>query len=317
MKILCKLNTNSQIYAMKNITLFTILLLFFGAGAYAQSTKAKSLKPQNHTKRVTHILSGKTRSYYSLDTEKASLINLRGPGKLRVITRARFEENSPESLGYKVKFIVDGGDTQKEVFTGVNPVEGGKYKNEALGKPGQSEDFEIELGRGEHSIELLLADDKVKVAARYLFYPAKAKKIDWISYTPEMPAEPIDLVTRESIIHYYRATHEKPLKVEVYGPTQIRVLTRIENHYTMRGRIHYRMQVSENGKVINTYQLSSRRSEVTFYKDNPELIPGTGCEFVIDVPDGKHTYEVLPIDKDKSTVLGRFMIPEKDVRNKE
>ncbi len=303
---------------MKKFLLFTLVLLVVGAGAFAQrSSKTKRLKPTNHTKRVTHILSGKSRSYYSLNAEKASLITVRGPGKLRVITRARFTDDTPKEQNYAVKYVVDGGEFLTEKFTGVNPLKDGKYQNKDLGTPGQSMDFEIELGRGDHSIEFRLADEKVKVAARYLFYPAKTKKIDWISYTPEMPAEPVDLVARESIVHYYRSSSEMPLKVEVYGPTQIRVLTRIENHYTMRGRIHYRMQVRENGKVLNTYQLSSRRSEVTTYKDNPELIPGTGCEFVIDVPDGKHTYEILPIDKDKSTVLGRLMIPKKDVHNKE
>ena len=303
---------------MKKFTLLMLVFLVAASGAFAQSgKKSRSLKPINYTKRVTHILSEKSRSYYSLDTEKASVITLKGPGKLRVITRARFEKDSPGKLDYTVKYQIDGGDLLTEAFDRVKPLEDGKYQNEALGTLGYSRDIEIELERGDHSIEFTLADDKVKVAARYLFYPAKAKKMDWITYTPEMPAEPIDLVTRESIIHYYRSSQEKPLKVEVIGPTQVRVLTRVENHYHMRGRIHYRMQVRENKEVINTYQLSSRRSEVTFYKDNPELIPGTGCEFVIDVPEGRHTYEIMPIDKDKSTVLGRFMIPEKDVKNKE
>ena len=107
---------------------------------------------------------------------------------------------------------------------------------------------------------------------------------------------------------------EKPLKVEIIGPTELRVLTRTENHFQMKGRINYRVQVKENGKVINTYQLCSKVSEVAVYKDVKELIPGTACEFVIYVPKGKHVYEILPLDKDKSTLLGRLLIPEKDVK---
>ena len=101
------------------------------------------------------------------------------------------------------------------------------------------------------------------------------------------------------------------------GPTQLRVLTRIENHYHMKGRIHYRVQVKEDSRIVNTYQLSSRRSEITMYRENTELIPGKACEFVINVPKGKHIYEVTPLDKDKSTVLGRILFPEKDVSNEE
>ena len=300
---------------MKKFTIYLLITLFFAAGAMAQ--KSIRLKPKNHTKRVTHIISGKSRSYYSLSSEQASLITLTGPGTLRVITRARFTDKTRDHLNYGVLYTVNGGEQQIEAANNTIPLEGGAYENKNLGQPGQSEDFTIELGRGDHSIEFLLADDEVKVAARYLFYPGKKKKTEWINYSPLMPAEGVDLITRESIYHYFRSSREKPLRVEVIGPTQIRVLTRVENHYTMRGRIHYRMQVKENGQVINTYQLSSRRSQVTFYKDNPEMVPGKGCEFVIHVPEGKHTYELMPIDKDKNTVLGRFLIPEKDVNNVE
>ncbi len=72
----------------------------------------------------------------------------------------------------------------------------------------------------------------------------------------------------------------------------------------------------EEGRIINTYQLSSRRSDITIYKSQTELIPGKACEFVIDVPKGRHTYIISPLDKDKNTLLGRFLLPKKDVKLK-
>ena len=297
---------------MKKLGLLLLISLIVLPGAYAR--KSRVLKPKNHVKRVTHIILGKSRNYYSLSNTNPSLITVEGPGTLRVITRARFEDDAPDRLSYTVVYAVDGSEQQAEEIRNTEPLKNGAYRNAALGKPGISEDFIIELGRGDHSIEFLLEDDPVKVAARYLFYPAKEKKVDWIKFDPLFPAEGVDLIARESIVHYFRASQDQPLEVEVIGPTMLRVLSRVENHYTMRGRINYRMQVIENGEVVNTYQLSSRRSQVTVYKDNPELIPGKGCTFVIEVPEGKHTYEIRPIDRDKSTVLCRFMIPEKDVR---
>jgi hypothetical protein len=35
---------------------------------------------------------------------------------------------------------------------------------------------------------------------------------------------------------------------------------------------------------------------------------------VIFVPEGKHVYEIIPLDKDKSSLLGRLLIPKKDVK---
>ena len=71
-----------------------------------------------------------------------------------------------------------------------------------------------------------------------------------------------------------------------------------------------------NNKIINTYQLSSRRSEIAVCKNKKDFVPGKANEFIIDVPEGKHTYELTPLDKDKNTILGRSMIVKKDVKNK-
>ena len=60
--------------------------------------------------------------------------------------------------------------------------------------------------------------------------------------------------------------------------------------------------------------MSSRRSEWPYTKMKNNLIPGKACEFVIEVPKGRHTYDVIPMDKDKSNVLGSCLFPKKDVR---
>ena len=299
---------------MKKILLSFAVLLFLGSGILAQSAgKSKFLKPTNYQKKVTTTVSDKSRSYYSLNHEKPSVISVRGPGILRVITRGRFVPDAGAKIKYEILYTIDGEEQQKEKMGGVVRSKKATYLIGTQGVPGQLKDFEIELGRGDHTIEFLLEDIEVPVAVRYKFTPTKAKKREWIAFSPMQPSEPVDLVSRETIINYYRFSMKRPLNIEVNGPTILRVLTRIENHYHMKGRIHYRLQVTENEKVINTYQLSSRRSEIAVYKYDKDLIPGKACEFVIDVPKGKHTYKILPLDQDKSTMLGRLLLPKKDV----
>ncbi len=147
--------------------------------------------------------------------------------------------------------------------------------------------FEIELLRGNHTIEFKLKDNLVNVSARYSFKPAKVKKQEWLAFSPVQPSEPVDIISKETTTAYYRFSMEKPLKVDIIGPTELRVLTRTENQYQMKGTINYRVQVKENNIVLNTYQLHSKPSEVAVYKDVKDLIPGTACEFVIYVPKGK------------------------------
>lgn len=299
---------------MKKIQVLLLTFVLLSAGLVAQSSGSKFFKPINYSKKVTTLVSEKSRSYYSLDHEQASVVILRGPGVLRVMTRSRFVSGEKsKSLDYKINYAIDGGEWQSVELNGEKSGNA-HYKNTALGIPGDMVDFEIELDRGDHTIEFLLNDNKIAVAARYKLIPKKAKKLDWIAYCPLQPSEPVDLISRESSVSYYRFSMDKPIKIEVNGPTQVRVLTRIENHYHMKGRILYRLQVTENNEVINTYQLSSVRSEIAVYKDHKDLIPGKAREFVIQVPKGKHTYEIQPLDKDKSTVLGRFLLPRKDVK---
>ncbi len=303
---------------MKKIQLLLLIVLLSASGIQAQSGKShRYVKPANHQKRVTTVINEKNRSYYSLSTEKPSVINVEGPGILRVMTRGRFVPGQKKTIKYEIVYTIDGGEQHSEKFSGVYRSKSAAYLNESLGVPGQMEDFEIELGRGYHTVEFWLKEKDVPVAVRYKFTPTKGKKQEWISYSPLQPSEPVDLISRESTVQYYRFTMENPLKVEVNGPTELRVLTRIENHYQMKGRIHYRIQVKENGEVINTYQLSSVRSEIAVYKTDKTLVPGKAREFVINVPRGRHSYEILPIDKDKNSVLGRFLIPKKDVKLEE
>jgi len=300
---------------MKKTSIVLLILILAVSSIMGQSTrKAHYLKPTVFQKRITHIIAEKSRNYYSLNTEKPAIITLRGPGVLRVMTRGRFIPTEGNTIEYELLYNIDGSGWEKKKMSDVRRSKEATYLKTSLGVPGQLKDFEIPLIRGYHTIEFKLKDPNIPVAARYKFTPTKEKKQEWIAYSPLQTAEPVDLVSNEKIVHYYRFSSDKALKVEVNGPTELRVLTRIENHYQMKGRIHYRLQVRENEKVINTYQLSSRRSEVAVYKSNAELIPGKACEFVIDVPKGNHSYEIRPLDQDKSTVLGRLLIPKKDVK---
>lgn len=299
---------------MKTFQLILIIFVLAAFETMAQSAgNYKYLKPTNFQKSVTTNIGEKSRTYYSLDVEQASVISVKGPGILCIRSRGRFVPSEGEKINYEMLYAINGGEKETIEVNSVLRCKKATYKNGSLGVPGALQDYEIELGRGNHTISIFLSNSSIPVAARYKFTQTKPKKQEWIAYSPAYPSEPVDLISREESVKYYRFSLEKPLKVVVNGPTELRVLTRIENHYNMKGRILYRLQVKNGDEVVNTYQMSSRRSDIAMYKEKTDLIPGKACEFVIDVPKGRHTYEVIPLDKDKSTVLGRCLLPKKDV----
>ncbi|KAF0195782.1 MAG: hypothetical protein FD166_2748 [Bacteroidetes bacterium] len=300
---------------MKKFHLLLIGLLVFSQALSAQSgPKHRYLKPSNSKNPVSVIIDGKSKDYYFLSSKEPAVIRLNGPGKLRLLTRGQFVPGQAGKMKYEITYTVDGGAPKTfrsgDVARSINAA----YINGTMGVPAQLADFEIILGPGQHSIEFKLNKSKSPVAVRYAFTPVKNRKKEWIAIHPLNSPETVELSTKESLVTYYRFTPEKPLKVELNGPTELQVLTRAEFQFKMRGTIHYRVQVRLDGKVINSYQLSSRRSETTEYKSDKSLVPGKGNEFVIAIPRGKHTVEFIPMDKDKSTILGRVMIPVKDVR---
>ncbi|MCW8803549.1 MAG: hypothetical protein OQK57_04055 [Ignavibacteriaceae bacterium] len=279
--------------------------------------KTKVLKPKNVESKISVVIFGKNRTYYPLLFKNPTVVSAKGPGKLKIITRAQFDSQTPKSLDYSIFYSINGDKKTKIDFNDAKPDGKATFKDKSLGFPGTGESFVVELNRGDNTIELWYQSEKPEIIARFLFTEIKEKKIDWISLSPSFPNEPVSLVTNEEVVTYYRFSLKKSLKIKITGPTTLRVFNRVENHYQMKGRIDYRLQVKEDGKIKNTYQLSSVRSDVTVYKKSCGRTPGKAKEIFITVPGGTHVYEILPLDKDKDSILGKILFPKKDVKLKE
>jgi len=294
-------------------SLILILILFMPLHFISADSKTKILKPKNAASKITIVIAGKNRTYYPLSVKDPTILTAKGPGKLTAITRAQFKSHDKNTLDYSVYYRIDGAEIINVDFKSNEIDTKSAYADNTLGFPGKNADVIINLGLGEHTIELWQGAENPNINARFLFAETKEKKIDWVQLSPLVPNEPVSLVTNEEVISYYRFSENKPLKIKITGPTTFRILSRIENHYTMKGKINYRLQVKEDGTVKHTYLLSSNRSDVTYYKNEGGKVPGKAKEIVIDVPGGTHIYEVIPLDKDKATVLARVLFPKKDV----
>ena len=281
------------------------------------SPNSKVLKPKNAKSKTTILISGKSRTYYPIMVKEPIIVSTKGPGILKIITRAQFNSQDPETLDYLCFYSINGNKKVREDFKDIKRDGKATFKDKSLGFPGTGENIVIELRQGDNTIELWSNTDSPKINARFLFTKIKEKKINWVSLSPSFPNEPVSLVTNEEVVTYYRFSSNKPLKIKITGPTTLRVLNRIENHFQMKGRIDYRLQVKEDGTIKNTYQLSSVRSEVTVYKRGCGKTLCKAREIVITVPGGTHIYEVIPLDKDKDEILARVLFPKNDVKLKE
>ncbi|MEM9555718.1 MAG: hypothetical protein AAGC60_15800 [Acidobacteriota bacterium] len=279
-----------------------LLLSFAGAGSASAQDE------------IQIFVSGKDRPYELLSEQEARVVTVRGPGELRLISRAQFRPADEPARDYTLRVRVDGGAWQEIVYERVERSRTAMFRDGTLGMPGQLMEYRIQLRRGFHNVEVLPAPGSPKIYFRHLFKPKKARKRSWVSLAPLGDPELVELVIRETFVTYYRNDPGRPFELDVIGPTELRVFTRVENTPEMRGRIHYRLQVREDDRVINTFQLSSRRSQVALYAENDELVPGRASEIVIPVPPGRHRLKILPLDPNKSSLLARFMLPKEDLK---
>ncbi len=261
---------------------------------------------------VPIFVSGIDRSYTRLDADSPTTTTVRGPGELRVVSRARFAPHD-DVLRYGLHIRIDGGAPQTVIYEQVERSRRALFRDGTLGVPGRLMSHRIELTRGYHNIEITPGTDGPEVFHRVLFEPRRARQRRWVAITPRSSAHAVDLVVREELVTYFRNPAGGAFDLEVIGPTELRIFTRTENAPTMRGRIHYRLQVRTDGAITNTFQLSSRRSHVATYHTDDSLLPGRAVEIVIPIAAGRHQISIHPLDPDKSTFLARFFLPREDL----
>jgi hypothetical protein len=294
-----------------NSILFRTLILLAISAQCLAAPKTKVLMPKNAKSSITINVSGKSLKYYPTSVDEAAILAVRGPGKLKIITRGQLNPKSKKQLNYIVYYRINGGEKIKVDFNGVERDNKAYFKDASLGYPSLGENINLELSRGENTVEFWSGSANTKICIRSLFTTIKEKKIDWVKLSPMYPNEPVSLVTNEDVVSYFKYSSSKSLKIKITGPTMVRVLNRVEFDYKMKGKINCRIEVKEDKKVKNTYMLCADRSDVTRYKKDGKKIPGKANEIVINVPSGTHTYSLLPLDN--CTVLARILFPRKDI----
>lgn len=286
-------------------------LALCAASGVSGKSKTTVLRPVESVPKVVVRVAGKERVYHALGSHGWTTIQVNGPGELRILTRSQCVSSRADAIGYSVAFRVDAAQPEEFQVEDSAPAAHASFVTGMSGVPGESEVCLLKVRPGRHTVRLMVRDSVTLVVARFLFTTGATKKTRWVSLAPLNPVEPVDLIAGEETVHYYRFSPDRPLRVSIIGPTRLRIMTRVENSFSMKGRANYRLQVTHNGEVLQSYQLSSKRSESTVYKHDMKHVPGRAREIVIVVPKGPQSYDIIPLDKE--TLLGQVTFPQKDV----
>lgn len=264
-------------------------------------------------KRIKLKVGKVTRNYWEINHEDTTFVEVSGPTKLKVYTRAAMSSKRKDVLFGLVVLL----DDEKRFFVGQGSSRSKTIKNPKLPKQRLSEarTFEFNVPSGEHRFSFILPSMvKHPVYSRFLIEKPETKEINYIAFLPLKAKEEIKLNIKEREYIYYQTTAENPVELEVIGPTRIRGVARLEFDHTIRGVKSFRIQVTENDKIIQTQPLNGQISGTATYVNRTNKIPAKGENFYLNVPEGIHRFKVRTPDKGISVLL-RFYIPEKDLGN--
>jgi len=289
-----------------------VFLLIFGIFSDTLAAGWDLIKPT--TGKLTKLrVSGKTRQYYKLSQTDTTVVEVEGPTTLNIHTRAVLSGKKRDVLYGMI--VYRNGENRVFVGRGSSRDKSASTLKKSKHRIAESRSIEFNVPAGTHIYQILLPKVvKNPVYARFLIPEKKKQEINYIAFLPRSFTDEIRLEIREQEYIYYRSTAEKPIELEVIGPTRIRGLARLEFDHSIRGDQPYRVQVSENNKIISTIPITARISGTATYIEPGDKVPARGENFYIDVPPGQHRFEISTPDPGVS-VLFRFYIPQKDLGN--
>jgi len=274
-----------------------------------------TLMPSEYGQSRTFNISGRDRTYFSIEKGKSLSIQVKGPTKIRILTRLEFDNKSTQTVWYDVQYSMDNQPVERASFTS-RPVEIARDNQQPGRLLGFLREHSIEVPAGIHSYSFQVVNGLQRIWMRVQEQKsAYVKNLARVSLQPHEYKKAVDLEVKEKITTYYRIGAGDDVKIDVIGPTNLQILTRLEFDNTMRGEQKYRLQILEGEQVVVTYSFNTSLSDVSHYIEPSSNLLSRGEKSSLDVPAGNHSYRIVLLDENR-TALIKLLIPEKDLGNK-
>lgn len=131
------------------------------------------------------------------------------------------------------------------------------------------------------------------VAALLAAIASVATAADWLSVGPAGYESMSNVTVDGKQLPYYRFSAEAPLRFAVDGPTRVKVLVRLRVPMNA-SESSCAFDVVRDGAASVAESLSASASERAYYVSLEDFRPSVLRRIYVDVPTGRHGYEVRP-----------------------
>ena len=290
-----------------------IVWLILALATSALAAEYRYITPFAFDRKIDVQVAGKTRAYYALTEDQTVQVKIKGPAKLRVLSRAVLDSEQ-DSVEFRYVARREGAKKAMTVRHRSRLYDNGGLLGEGGGNITSSRTRVIDVPRGEQTYTFTLPrNSKQTVLLRFARESSEfAQGSKVVAMTPISYSTRVDLVTKEETSAYYRVGGSDRTMLKLIGPATLKVMNRIEFDQNMKGRQKWRVQVIEDGKIKATHSLSAKQSQITAYRESAPYVPSRAEFFFLEIPEGTHEYEFRLPDNHR-TVLFRYLMPEKEL----
>ena len=236
-------------------------------------------------KSVTVMVSENPRIYYRITSSTPLAVDIQGPARLKIVSRAEAVTGAPRTVAYRVILtegsrIVKEQSTESSVATEAS-IQGGEA---AVCK---SRTFTWQVPDGGHRIKLT-ATGAASVLVRLQVANPQRPEGAMVSLTPVAASRSVTVSEGEKLIPYYSVLPGKPVRLRVVGPTSLELSSRLDFDSTMRGTQAYRLTISEDGQRLREVEFKTTKATTATYTDLKDRIASKIDRVVITVAQGSH-----------------------------
>ncbi|MEK7465854.1 MAG: hypothetical protein AAB074_00445 [Planctomycetota bacterium] len=265
-----------------------------------------TIKPSGSPKAVKLVVAGKPLTYYALDGEGISA-RVKGPSRLRISLRGHFGQGDASPRDITLSVAMDGGDA-KTTKKACSRSKTASYAEGAEGEsPGGREELILDVPEGEHTF---VAKTDARACGAFAI-PSKKKKILRTEMTPTGFDKAAEEVFEERERTWYFAKQDKPVALEVTGPTTLKIYTALNFDSSMRTATEWKLEATVDGAAVAEKTWKSSRSHTRSYPDEKSVVPGQMETFDLAIPEGRHKIEIRPRGSVSAAI--RVQIPTGDL----
>lgn len=139
-------------------------------------------------------------------------------------------------------------------------------------------------------------------------------KSSYSYFKPQKAGKSVKIQVSGKSRTYYRLDQRNPMEINIDGPTELKVLTRLDMSGIKAGKkIDYTIQASIDGKQTH-FTRSAVVSKGVHFANSKKGQFGESAEFSLDIPSGAHKIKLFIEDQDKAVVYVRVLKKSQTVK---